>query len=335
MKIGKEVKIGVLLVTSIALLFWGLNYLKGNDIFSKSRKFYAIYPRVDGLGVSNPVIINGFQVGKVDNIYLHPSNSGDLIVRFSIGNEELFIPQDTRAKIVSSDILGSKSIQLIIGDSRDPIHSEDTMLSDIENTLTEQVNQQILPLKRKAEGLIQTVDSAIIAVSAIFNKGARDDLNASFASIKVSLQVFEETMVELEGMVSDERENIHRIFVHVESITQNLSNNNEQLSRTIKNFADISDTLAQANLKMVVDNANKAMLDLSEITAKINKGEGSLGMLMNNDTLYNNLEVAASDLSNLLIDMKLNPERYVHFSVFGRKESTSDKKEILEMEEER
>lgn len=208
MKIGKEVKIGVLLVISIALLFWGLNYLKGNDIFSKSRKFYAIYPRVDGLGISNPVVINGFQVGKVEKIYLHPSKSAELIVRFSVDNQDLFIPQDSRAKIVSSDILGSKSIRLVLGESRDAILSEDTMLSDIESTLTEQVNQQILPLKRKAEDLIQTVDSAIIAVSAIFNKGAREDLNSSFSSIKSSLEVFEQTMIELEGMVSDERENI-------------------------------------------------------------------------------------------------------------------------------
>lgn len=319
MKIGKEVKIGVLLIITIALLFWGFNYLKGNDIFSSSRKFYATYPRVEGLGISNPVVINGFKVGKVEQISLSEKVPGELLVRFSVDNEELFLPRDTRAKIVSSDILGSKSISLLLGQSKEPIVSGDTMISDIEYTLTEQVNQQILPLKRKAEDLIQTVDSAIIAVSAIFNEGAREDLNASFESIKTSLQSFEKTMVQMEGLVADERENIHMIMENVESITGNFAQNNEQLTKVIGNFEQITDSLAKADLKKVVENTNKAMTDLAEITNKINRGEGSLGMLMNNDTLHNNLEMAASDLSKLLIDMRLNPERYVHFSVFGRK----------------
>ena len=319
MKIGKEVKIGVLLIITIALLFWGFNYLKGNDIFSKSRKYYAAYPRVEGLGVSNPVVINGFKVGKVEGISLSEKVPGELIVKFSVDNEELFVPKDTRAKIVSSDILGSKSISLILGKSNQPILSEDTMISDVEYTLTEQVNQQILPLKRKAEDLIQTVDSAIIAVSAIFNEGAREDLNASFESIKGSLQSFEKTMIQMEGLIADERENIHLIMDNVRSITGNLAQNNEQLTNVINNFESISDSLAKADIKGVVDQTNKAMTDLATITDKINRGEGSLGMLMNNDSLYNNLEMAASDLSNLLIDMRLNPERYVHFSVFGRK----------------
>jgi phospholipid/cholesterol/gamma-HCH transport system substrate-binding protein len=324
MKIKKEVKIGFIMLLAVSLLFWGANFLKGTNILNKNRHYFAIYEHVDGLSSSNPVKINGYKVGRVETIDFMPDQSGRLIVKFSVTEEGFRIPKDTRAKVVSSDLLGSKSIDLQLGTSPNEIKNLDTLESDIEASLTDAVNQQIAPLKRKAEDLIRTVDSAIIIVSAIFNKKARGDLDASFTSIKNSLQAFERTMDRVDGMVQSEREHISKIFDNVESITKNFANNNEKLTQSIENIEAISDSLAGANLKQTVNNASIAMQEVSSVMMKINQGEGSLGQLINNDTLYTNLEAASNDLDKLLLDMRLNPERYVHFSIFGRKNKEKD-----------
>lgn len=327
MKVRKEVKIGLVVIISISLLFWGANYLKGTNLLDKNQHFYAVYENVDGLTTSNPVLINGFKVGQVEKIDFIDNSSGKLVIKFSVTQKNFNLPKDTKARIISSDILGSKSVNLVLGKSQEPAQNLDTLNAEIEASLTEAVNQQIAPLKRKAEDLIKTVDSAIIVVQSIFNKKARGDIGASFTSIKNSLEAFEKTMYRVDGLVAQEQEHIAAIFQNVESITKNLAKNNDKLSQSIENIEAISDSLAGANLKQTVNNASIAMQEVAEVMEKINSGHGSLGQLINNDTLYTNLEAAASDLDQLLLDMRLNPERYVHFSIFGRKkkEATNDK----------
>ncbi len=320
MKISKEVKIGAVVVICLKLLFWGANYLKGINLFKSNRVFYALYDHVDGLGISDPVIVNGYKVGQILDVKFLQDFSGRLLVSFSIKEEGLRIPEDTKARIVSSDLLGSKSINLLIGTSDLLAQEKDTLISEVEMSLTEAVNQQIAPLKSKAEGLIGTIDSTVSIFSTIFNKEARDDLGSSFTSIKNSIESFEKTMLSMHGIVESEKERLHGILVNVESITTNLAKNNETLSKTLINVERITDSLAVSNLKGTIANASEVMNDFSLIVEKINNGEGSLGQLLNNDTLYRNLEVAADDLDKLLIDMRLNPERYVHFSIFGRRD---------------
>ncbi|KAA3646929.1 MAG: MCE family protein [Bacteroidetes bacterium] len=322
MKIGKEVKIGFLMVMCLGLLFWGANYLKGTNILKKHRAFFAIYDRIDGLSKSNPVVINGFKVGQVEDIDFLPDNSGRLIVKFSVSEDDFMIPKNTKANIISSDLLGSKSVSLELGDSKLEAKDMDTLISNIEESLSESVNQQIAPLKKKAEDLISSVDSAIIIVSQIFSKKNRGDLDASFTSMRSSLEAFEKTMRNADQFVASERDKLTRIFTHVESITKNLSENNEKLSASLSNIEAITDSLAEANLTQTVNNASIAMKEVADLMQKINNGEGSMGKLINNDTLYNNLEAAATDLDLLLLDMRLNPERYVHFSIFGRKDKS-------------
>lgn len=322
MKISKEVKIGFVMLLAIALLFWGANFLKGNNIFTKDRFYFAVYEHVDRLAPSNPVTVNGFKVGQVESVAFTSGNAGKLIVKFSVTEDNLKVPEDTKAEIVNLDILGSKAIDLKLGRSLDMADDLDTLKSGLEATLTETVNQEIAPLKKKAEDLISTVDSAIIMVSTIFNQRARDDLDSSFSNIRKTLQTFNRTMNRVDGLVAEEREHLNAIFENVESISRNLANNNESLTNSLENIEAITDSLAGANLRQTVTNASFAMKQLSEVIEKVNRGEGSMGMLINNDTLYRNLEASASDLDKLLLDMRLNPERYVHFSIFGRKDKS-------------
>lgn len=323
MKFKKEAKIGGVMVIVILLLFWGANYLKGTNLLNKNKHFYAIYNNVGGLTRSNPVLVNGFKVGSVEKIEFLEDNSGRLRIQFSVTNKDLFLAEDTEAKIISDGLLGSKAIKLLLGTSEKELESGTTLESSVEASLQDAVSEQIAPLKRKAEGLISTIDSAIVVVSAIFNKQARNDLDSSFASIRGTLQAFEKTMESVNALVEEDRAVIKSILVNVESITGNFEKNGEKLNKTLANIEKVSDSLAAADLKRTVDMASKAMGEVATLMEKVNNGEGSLGALLKNDTLYYNLEAAAYDLDQLMLDMRLNPERYVHFSVFGRKPKES------------
>ncbi len=325
MKVSKEVKIGGVMLLCIFLAVLGANYLKGKNIFDNSLKLYAIYDNVGGLARSNPVMFNGNKVGQVENVEFSKDFSGKLIVQFSVTESFIKIPKDSRAAIFSDGFLGGKAINLELGSSTELVTESDTLTSSIEASLQDAVNQQIAPLKNKAEDLIGSIDSAITTVKSIFNTQAQEDIGSSITNIRQSLAVFKQTMIDADAMVNENRQSLQRIFSNVESITKNFENNNEKLDQTLTNLKSISDSLAGANLQQTVNNASIAMQQVAELMQKVNNGEGSLGALMNNDTLYQNLEAAAYDLDQLMLDMRLNPERYVHFSIFGRKDKSAKK----------
>ena len=325
MKVSKEVKIGGVMLLCIFLAVLGANYLKGKNIFDNSLKLYAIYDNVGGLARSNPVMFNGNKVGQVENVEFSKDFSGKLIVQFSVTESFIKIPKDSRAAIFSDGFLGGKAINLELGSSTDLVTESDTLTSSIEASLQDAVNQQIAPLKNKAEDLIGSIDSAITTVKSIFNTQAQEDIGSTITNIRQSLAVFKQTMIDADAMVNENRQSLQRIFSNVESITKNFENNNEKLDQTLTNLKSISDSLAGANLQQTVNNASIAMQQVAELMQKVNNGEGSLGALMNNDTLYQNLEAAAYDLDQLMLDMRLNPERYVHFSIFGRKDKSAKK----------
>ena len=322
MKISKEVKIGGVMLLCIFLAIWGANYLKGKNIFDKSLKLYAVYPNVGGLARTNPVMFNGNKVGQVESVDFSKDFSGKLIVQFSITESYIKIPRDSKAEIFSDGFLGGKAINLVFGKATETVKNLDTLNSSIETSLQEAVNQQIAPLRNKAESLIGSIDSAITTVKSIFDIKAQEDISSSITTISQSLKVFKKTMEDADDMVNENRQSLQRIFANVESITKNFENNNEKLDQTLSNLKSISDSLAGANLQQTVNNASIAMQEVAELMQKVNSGEGSLGALMNNDTLYHNLEAAAYDLDQLMLDMRLNPERYVHFSIFGRKDKS-------------
>ena len=322
MKISKELKAGLVVTAAIALFIFGFNFLKGRNIFTPQRVFYAIYDNVDGLLVSNPVQINGFKIGQVIDYKLLPDNSGKILVAFSVNDKNFKIPANTVAKIVSSDFLGAKAIELRLGDSEIYLDNKDTLRSAIQASLTEEVNRQVLPLKNKAESLISSIDSVMTVVQAILNEDARADLKKSFESINRAIINMEKTSFRIDALVADEKARISSIFRNIESISGNLAANNQTLTKVINNFEAISDSLAKSNLASTINTAGQSLIQASEILEKINKGEGSMGLLLNNKSLYQNLEKASLDLDKLLKDMRMNPARYLHFSIIDRKEKT-------------
>jgi len=312
LRISSEAKIGFVVVVAIALLVWGINFLKGANIFSGEREYCAIYSRINNLVEGNPVQLNGFKIGQVSSVYFHPNNSGKVVVRFTVSKGTIDLPKDSEAQIFSSDLLGSKAIEIKLGtDTSSFLINGDTLSSDVEMELAEQVNQQIAPLKKKTEALIASVDSAVIIVQEILNEEARESLGKGFESIRSSFEKFENVANDLEDIVDQNKGKINDIFSMVQSIVNNFNNNNEKLSLIMNNLSMITDSIAKADFATTLKNVNYALKSTSEIMVKVNNGQGTIGQLLNDDKLYNELSTAALDLNLLLLEIRKNPGKFM------------------------
>ncbi len=317
MKIKKEIKIAVVFIATLALLYWGINFLKGRDFFNKERIYYAVYNQVNGLVVANPVLVNGFKVGHVKKMYFHPDNSGKIVVEFIINNSDLDIPVNSVARLFSSDLLGSRAVEIQLGNSSTLAKDGDTLKTFIQATLGEEVNVQFQPIKKKFENVMLSIDSVLVIIRGIFNENTQKNLEQSFESIRYTIQNLEHTTYNIDTLVVTQRQKLANIIGNVESISLNIKNNNDKISNIINNFSNISDTIAKAKISRTITDANRTLKEFADIMEKVNRGEGSLGMLINNDSLYNNLNGASKQLNELVEDVKLNPGRYVNISVFG------------------
>ncbi|MES2274716.1 MAG: MlaD family protein [Bacteroidota bacterium] len=312
MKISNETKIGALTAISIAILIIGYSYLRGNDVFSRSNKFYAIYKSVEGLAVSKPVLVNGFQIGRVSRMKLQPD--GRTIVEFKI-EPDYNIPNNTLAKLESTDLLGSKAIVFELGNSKEYAENKDTLRADIQGSLAESLQ----PIQRKAELLIGKVDSSLAAINKILNPDFQRNVDRSFASIANSLQTLEGTTKKIDNLIGAQTTHINNILANAESASGGLKTTVNNMNDVTDNFKKVSNDLANSKIKETLDNANKAVADLQAVMTKVNSKDGSLGLLLNDDQLYKNLTNASKNLDDLFIDLKAHPKRYVSFSVFGGK----------------
>ncbi|MEO5570505.1 MAG: MlaD family protein [Bacteroidia bacterium] len=312
MKISNEVKVGIIVTAAIAAMVWGINYLKGVDIFSRTTKVFAVYDNVEGLVKSNMVVLKGYRIGQIQDLQFLTDHTGRMVATIYI-SRKVFVSKNSTAQIINNDFFGGKAINIELGDDINPIKDGDTLNAEVINGLSEQIG----PIKNKAESLIQSLDSVANALHILLDEKSRKNLAKSFESIANILATFENTSKHLDNMLSLEQSKLNMMVSNAESITQNIKNNNEKISNILNNFSQISDTLVKANFANTMMNVNKTMAETASIMQKINKGEGSLGMMVNNDSLYKNLSTTAADLDNLLIDLKANPKKYVHFSMFG------------------
>ena len=315
MKIRSEVRLGFFGLVTLGLLVISVNFLKGKDLFNRNRTFYAIYDATSGLQDAAPISVNGLNIGKVTDMKFVNKNSNKILIELTIYNS-VFIPSNTEARIFSLDLLGTKNVELIFGDSKTEAQNGDTLVGVSQLSLTDEVNKQVAPIKEKAEKLLSSLDTMVTALHTIFNSDTRKNINASFISIRSTLSSLESTSYNLDTLVYGQRKRMERILLNIESITENFRENDKNISTILTNFSRISDTIAQANIAGTLENVSNVLSKVAAITAKIDNGQGSLGMLVNDQQLYNNLNQSAEQLNTLITDMKLNPFRYVNFSVF-------------------
>ncbi|HPF51289.1 MAG TPA: MlaD family protein [Draconibacterium sp.] len=315
MRISKYTKLGILIVLSLTILIWGLAYLKGNDFFSRSQHYYVFYDRIDGLEESSNVSLNGYPIGKVRHVEFTSDNSGRLMVTLAI-NDGFKIPKKSVAQIVSSDIMGTRSVKLLLSHEKEMYQPNDTLVGAIESDLKEQVSMQVLPLKNKAEELLGTLDSAITVFTMIFNEDAQKNLTASIANVNRTIKNLESTTGDLKDIVSSEKENVKNIVNNLDDITTTFKNNSQQLDATIKNLHAFSDTISNVSVTPIVNNIEAISEKLSVTLDKLNSSESTAGLLLNDDELYNSLNMLSENMAFLINDIKNNPKRYLQFSAF-------------------
>jgi len=315
-KLSKEFKSGFIFLLAIVFLVYGLKYLKGLNVFQSNKPYYAIYDDIDGLQIGSSIRLNGFNVGMVNNIVL--SNNNKLLVTLNINSVDS-IPINSVCKIVNQDLMGTKGVSLVLGKSDLFAKPGDTLQSGIENSLQDEVNAQILPLKNKAEELIGSVDSLLTVVAAVLNKNTRKNLSNSIKSLDETFSILSQTMIKVDSMVYNNDKRVSKIILNLESITTNLNDSSSGIKPILHNLSLISDSLSNSNIGSLVENINN-------ISNNISSGSGSLTKLMKDDKLYNNLEKSTSELAELIEDIKNNPKRYVNFSILGGTNKSYEKK---------
>ena len=314
MKIRREAKLALTALAAVFILVWGINFLKGSSLFESKSTFYGVYDSVEGLKVSSGVIYRGYQVGQVISIQFTGERFDRVLVKFSV-DKGLELPSNTLAMIQSADLMGSKVVALVPGDSHVTAVSGDTLRSQVERGLMEQVSQQMLPLKQKAERLLGSLDSVMLIVQGLFNEETKKNLSNSFGSIDRTLRNLEGASGNLDTLIQGESARISSILQDVNSITGNLRNNNEEISTILGNVSAISDSLRQASLHQTLMSLDYILATTDSIMNKINRGEGTIGALLNDNDLYYNLNQVSENLNRLLVEFRYNPKRFINLSL--------------------
>ena len=314
MKIRREAKLALTALAAVFILIWGINFLKGSSLFESKSTFYGVYDSVEGLKVSSGVIYRGYQVGQVISIQFTGERFDRVLVKFSV-DKGLELPSNTLAMIQSADLMGSKVVALVPGDSHVFAVSGDTLRSQVERGLMEQVSQQMLPLKQKAERLLGSLDSVLLIVQGLFNEETKKNLSNSFGSIDRTLRNLEGASGNLDTLIQGESTRISSILQDVNSITGNLRNNNEEISNILGNVSAISDSLRQASLHQTLMSLDYILATTDSIMNKINRGEGTIGALLNDNDLYYNLNQVSENLNRLLVEFRYNPKRFINLSL--------------------
>jgi len=309
LKVPNEFKVGALATVAIILAVLGYNLMRGKNAFNRERIYFATYPDVNGLALAAHVRYHGMNVGRVQNMDLDKKGSGQIIVSMNV-SPDLKIPRGSVAKIVQIDLFGTKAVQIDLSNAKEILESGDTLQPGVEPDV-------ISGVKDQAASLLGSLDSVVTSVKQTFNAQTRDNLQKSFASIQRTLDV-------LDKSVSNNQNRLTRIFSNIESLTNNLNQNKDQVTAILSNLNAISDSLRRANVAQTMTQARNVLQDVSAVIHKINEGHGSVGLLLNDQGLYNNLDAASKSLDALLKDFNEHPGRYVQFSVFGKKDKTRD-----------
>lgn len=316
MKIGKEVKIGITVIIATGFVIYGVNYLKGIDLFKSRREFIAVYSDINGLVVPSPVTVSGMKVGQVTQINF--INHDKIIVKFSIDNKNVTFPKDSRAIIFNADLLGTRAIDIKYGSSDVMAVPGDTLISDRQISMQEKIDAQIAPLKLKIEGLLGSLDTLTEGLSGVVG-GSKDKLRIAIDNFAATGKNLSEFTSRLNHLV-DESGKVTATINKLENIVSNIQKSNNQITKVISNTAAITDTISKLELAKTINSINNTMASVNSMMESINKGEGTIGNLLKNDSLYRELVRTNDELNRLLENIREHPNRYVHFSVFGRKD---------------
>jgi len=304
LKISREIKVAVLVILSIVLFYWGFVFLKGKNLFDNSNKLYAVYDNVAGLVVAAPVTINGLNIGKVNTIEMLPD--GKMKVELVITNEQIQIAKSSIAQIMDSGLIGGREIAIINNFSdKNYTESGDTLKTSAKLGLTAELASQIGPVKDKVEILLENANKLIENLNATLDETTQQKLKSAIASLEVTMAEFSQTSKSINGILADNKTKLNTTLTNFEKTSSNLNS--------------MSSSLEKADLGATVKKLEATLTNVNGIMANLEQGKGSMGKLLSDDAMYNNLTKTSKELELLLQDLRLNPTRYVNVSVFGKK----------------
>lgn len=311
MKISNETKVGILTITGLTVLIIGFNFLKGKDLFKKSKKIYAVFADLKSLSKSNEVKINGYVIGTVYSLDAKDKNLNGIVATINL-SQDVNIPKNSKA-MISSPLVGASYILIQKGDGTDFITPGDTIQTMIEVGILDQVTSQLNPTLVKVRTTLDSLNTVFSGVNSLLNAEAKLNIQQTLAN-------FNRASSALNGMLDQQTGALSKTLKNAEALTGKLLTNTDDISATIKNAKLTTEKLAALELKPTIDALNETVNDLKSAVAKINSKDGTLGALINDRTLYNKLNDAILSAEILMDDLRTNPKRYVNISVFGRKD---------------
>ena len=307
MKLSYEIKTALLVMSGIFLFIVMINYLKSNDIFVSDRSFFAIYEDVEGVSTGTPVTISGFNVGSVQDISFF-GDDAKLLLKFRVENDFEF-SSNSIAQIYETGLIGGKALAIIPVNGKNLAISGDTLQSDIAPGLTELVNDKLSPLQEKIESMVVSADSLLIAVNSVFNIETKQNLTTSIENFSATIQSAKKSVDVLEEVLGNNENRLNSIIVNAD--------------QSLKNFSNLSENFDE--LDLVIENLSKSSTNINSITSEIKSGNGLVNKVVYDEVFVESLDQISSNINLLLEDLRMNPKRYVHFSLFGKKNKTYSK----------
>jgi len=318
--VSKEIKVALFVIIVSAIFIFGLNFLKGKGFFDDNSRYFAIFEQVGGMYKSDPIVVNGYQIGKMGELTLisEGPNRGKILAEMIVSND-VKIPENTVAILFSADLLGEMNVKLIFNEESTTYHEDgDTISTDIEGTLFEELGGELTPLTDKLSITMDNVNELFD-----FENENKQTLNYTLQSINEVLDTYNETGRILNQRLDGQLETLDALLSNVQSLTATLKGNEENINEIMTNFKELSASLNKLELEQTLSNVNGTVSSLETTISKMNNPDNTLGALLNEREMYDNLEKSTESLNVLLNDVRINPKRYININVFGGK-----KKEI-------
>lgn len=317
MKISNETKIGAMAVIGIILLALGFNFLKGNGVFKKNTVLYAVYKDVQGLVKSNPVVINGLQVGRIESLD-GGKDMKRIIVTVTL-KREINIPTNSLA-VINPNLLGSPSLEIQLGNANTYLKNGDTLVTTMSAGAFDEAMKLINPVLYEVRNAVKSLDSVLTTISNVFDVKAKRNVKNILNNLDLATASFVSTSASLKQLMDVQNGALAKSIMNVNTFTSNLNTNNEKLNSILESSKLFSQKMAAIDLQKSIDTLNVAINNFKEGSEKINGTSGSLGSLLNDNTLYDNLQSTSRKINILLDDIRVHPKRYVNFSIFGKKD---------------
>ena len=313
MKISNETKVGALTAIAIVILILGFNFLKGRNLTERNDRIYSVFPDIKGLQVSNPVYIKGLQVGKIAEMHEKDNNLSGIVVAVTL-NKDINIPDNSLA-IINSDLLGSTSLEIMMGSNTTYVEHGDTLQSTAKLGIMTEITKSLNPALANVNKTLASLDLLINQLTMLLDNRTRGNMQGIIANLNTPSK-------DLQQLIAAQKETLGKTMDHVEVITGTIARNSGKIDSTLSSLQKTSASLADANIDETMKSVTRTMDQLEQALAAVNSKKGSIGLLLNDRQLYDELRMTNRSLTTLLDDIRVNPRRYVNVSVFGRKQNS-------------